>query len=114
MGLVEHRGDLLDVDDPAQVAEAGHMLAALHDAMAAYPDRIGDGPSNRGQQLVHNDFRSANVLHEGASITAILDYGYQFVMSGFADGASSIAHRGHRYPPRPHNKVGPGLDEFER
>lgn len=26
-----------------------------------------------GEQLVHNDFRSANVLHDGARVTAVLD-----------------------------------------
>lgn len=37
-------GDLLDAGDPAQVTEAGRMLATLHDAMAAYPHHIGGGP----------------------------------------------------------------------
>src|ERR1700678_2213529 len=33
-------GDLLDVDDPTQVAEAGRMLAHLHETLAVYPHRI--------------------------------------------------------------------------
>ena len=37
-------GDLLDVGEPAQVFEAGRMLATLHDALAAYPHRIDGGP----------------------------------------------------------------------
>jgi homoserine kinase type II len=67
-------GDLLDVGDLAQVTEAGQMLAALHEALAAYPHRIGGGRSTQREQLVHNDFRSANILHDGTSITAVLDF----------------------------------------
>jgi homoserine kinase type II len=59
-------GDLLDSDDLGQVTDAGQMLAAVHEALAAYPDEVG-GRRPRGQeQLVHNDFRSANILHDGA------------------------------------------------
>src|ERR1019366_8412143 len=38
-------GDLLDVGDPAQVTEAGQMLATLHEALADYPHRIDGGRS---------------------------------------------------------------------
>lgn len=66
-------GQLLDVDNHKQVADAGEMLAAVHEALADYPEPV-TGPSPRnGEQLVHNDFRSANVLHDGAKITAVLD-----------------------------------------
>ena len=67
-------GDLLDVGDPAQVTEAGRMLATLHEALAAYPHPIDGGRSTQKEQLVHNDFRSANVLHDGTGITAVLDF----------------------------------------
>lgn len=66
-------GDLLAVDDPAQVAEAGRMLATLHGRLAACPEPVG-GRRRSGEQLVHNDFRSANVLHDGTRITAVLDF----------------------------------------
>jgi homoserine kinase type II len=67
-------GDLLDVGDPWHVTEAGHMLARLHEALAAYPRPVDGGKPTRGEQLVQNDFRSANILHDGTSITAVLDF----------------------------------------
>ena len=67
-------GDLLDVGDPAQVTKAAQMLATLHGALAAYPHRIDGGRPTGREQLVHNDFRSANILHGGTSITAVLDF----------------------------------------
>lgn len=90
-------GDLLDVRDPAQVAEAGRMLASLHDAMAAYPHRIGGGPSSRDEQLVHNDFRSANVLHDGTGITAVLDFEEVTYRSRVSDLAKATALLGTRF-----------------
>lgn len=67
-------GDLLDVSDPAQVRDAGLMLATVHDALAAYPHQTPRGGVRpEPKQLVHNDFRSANILHEGTKITAVLD-----------------------------------------
>ena len=67
-------GDLLSVEDPAQVNDAGRMLAKIHQAMAAYPGPLdGRGRRARGQ-LVHNDFRSANILHDGTQISAVLDF----------------------------------------
>lgn len=90
-------GDLLDVRDPAQVAEAGRMLATLHDAMAAYPHRIGGGPSARDEQLVHNDFRSANILHDGTGITAVLDFEEVIYRSRVSDLAKATTMLGTRY-----------------
>ena len=90
-------GDLLDVGDPAQVAEAGRMLATLHDAMAAYPHRIGGGPSARYEQLVHNDFRAANVLHDGTSITAVLDFEEVTYRSRVSDLAKATVLLGTRF-----------------
>ncbi|MGH3262651.1 MAG: phosphotransferase enzyme family protein [Trebonia sp.] len=90
-------GDLLDVGDPAQVTEAGRMLATLHDAMAAYPHHIGSGPSARHEQLVRNDFRSANVLHDGTSITAILDFEEVTYRSRVSDLAKATALFGTRF-----------------
>lgn len=50
------------------------MLATLHESLAAYPHRIDGGPPSPREQLVHNDFRSANILHDGTRITAVLDF----------------------------------------
>lgn len=89
-------GALLDAGNLARVTEAGHMLAALHDAMAAYPHRIGGGPAPRRQQLVHNDFRSANILHDGTRITAVLDFEdvtYQTRTADLAKAAVLLATR---------------------
>ena len=90
-------GDLLDVGDPAQVTEAGQMLATLHQALAAYPHRIDGGPSTRRGQLVHNDFRSANILHDGTTITAILDYEEVTYRTRVADLAKAAVLLGTRY-----------------
>jgi homoserine kinase type II len=90
-------GDLLDVGDLAQVTEAGRMLATLHDAMAAYPRRIGGGPPARHEQLVHNDFRSANLLHDGTSITAVLDFEEVTYRSRVSDLAQATVLLGTRY-----------------
>jgi homoserine kinase type II len=67
-------GDLLDVDDSTHVADAGRMLATLHEALAAYPDRDAWGRPAHQEQLVHNDFRAANILHDGTRVTAVLDF----------------------------------------
>lgn len=67
-------GDLLDVRDADQVEDAGRMLARLHDALAAYPEPIRGRDRPAGAQLVHHDFRSANLLHDGTGITAVLDF----------------------------------------
>lgn len=90
-------GTLLDAGDPAQAAEAGRMLATLHDAMAAYPRHIGGGPSARHHQLVHNDFRSANLLHDGTGITAVLDFEEATYRSRVADLAQATVLLGTRY-----------------
>lgn len=90
-------GDLLDVRDPAQVTEAGRMLATIHDAMAAYPRHIGGGPSARHEQLVHNDFRSANLLHDGTGITAVLDFEEVKYRSRVSDLAQATVLLGTRY-----------------
>lgn len=67
-------GDLLAVDDPGQVEDAGRMLATMHQALAAYPGRAGRRGRRAHAQLLHNDFRSANILHDGAKISAVLDF----------------------------------------
>jgi len=90
-------GDLLDVRDPAQVSEAGRMLATLHDAMAAYPHCIGGGPSSQHEQLVHNDFRSANLLHDGTGITAVLDFEDVMYRSRVSDLAKATVLLGTRF-----------------
>jgi homoserine kinase type II len=95
-------GDLLDVRDPAQVTEAGRMLATLHDALAAYPRHIDGGPPARRGQLVHNDFRSANLLHDGTSITAVLDFEdvtYRSRVSDLAKATVLLGTRFHNWGP---------------
>jgi hypothetical protein len=49
------------------------MLAMLHRAPAAHPEPCAGASPIAGQQLVHGDLRSANILHEGREISAILD-----------------------------------------
>jgi homoserine kinase type II len=90
-------GDLLDVGDPAQVTEAGQMLATLHGALAAYPHRIDGGRPTGHEQLVHNDFRSANILHGGTSITAVLDFEDVTYRTRVADLAKAAVLLGTRY-----------------
>ena len=67
-------GELLSVENPRHIEDAGRMLATLHETLATYPGR----PAGRGRrdrtQLVHNDFRSANLLHDGDKICAVLDF----------------------------------------
>lgn len=90
-------GDLLDVDDSAQVDDAGRMLAAVHEQLAAYPERVGRRRPRAHQQLVHNDFRSANVLHDGARISAVLDLEEITYATRVADIAKSSVLLGTRY-----------------
>ncbi len=90
-------GDLLDVDDAGQVDDAGRMLATLHQALAAYPGK--HGRRNRGEraQLLHNDFRSANILHDGTSISAVLDFEEITCDTRVADIAKSAVLLATRY-----------------
>jgi homoserine kinase type II len=67
-------GELLAVEDPEHVEEAGRMLATIHRSLASYPGRSGRRGRGEHVQLVHNDFRSANVLHDGTRISAVLDF----------------------------------------
>ncbi|RNI21397.1 phosphotransferase [Flexivirga caeni] len=108
-------GELLDVDDPQQVYAAGVTLAALHAALAAFPqaERFGgargwgrqplrtqvsawlDSASEQAPlaarrrlremlerspdqvlptQLIHGDYRAANILCADREIVAILDF----------------------------------------
>ncbi len=90
-------GDLLDVGDPTQVTEAGQLLATLHGALAAYPRRIDGSPSTRHEQLIHNDFRSANILHDGTHIAAVLDFEEVTYRTRVADLAKATVLLGTRY-----------------
>ncbi len=90
-------GDLLDVDDPAHVAEAGRMLATLHHALADHPGPIAGRRRGPSQQLVHHDFRSANILHDGTGITAVLDFEEMTWATRVADLARSAVLLGTRY-----------------
>ncbi len=90
-------GDLLDIGDPAQVTGAGQMLATLHEALAAYPNCIDSGQPTLQEQLVHNDFRSANILQAGTSITAVLDFEDVTYSTRVADLAKATVLLGTRY-----------------
>ena len=95
-------GALLDVGDPAQVTEAGQMLATLHQALAAYPHHIDGGRPTGREQLVHNDFRSANILHGGTTITAVLDFEdvtYRTRVADLAKATVLLATRYHDWGP---------------
>jgi homoserine kinase type II len=90
-------GELLDVDDAAQVKEAGRMLSRVHEALGAYPHPIDDRTSAAIEQLIHNDYRSANILYHGESITALLDLEDVSYGTRVADLAKSAVLLGTRY-----------------
>lgn len=90
-------GELLDVDNPAHVIDAGHMLASLHEALAAYPHRFNGALPGRGAQLVHNDFRSANILYDTARISAVLDFDDVTHRARVSDLAKAAVLLGTRY-----------------
>ena len=90
-------GDLLDVGEAKQVRKAGRMLATLHQALATYPHPFDGGRPGRDRQLVHNDFRSANILQHRAEITAILDFEEVAYRSRAADLAKASVLLGTRY-----------------
>ena len=73
------------------------MLATLHQALAAYPHRIDGGGSTGRGQLVHNDFRSANILQDGTSIAAVLDFEEVTYRTRVADLAKAPVLLGTRY-----------------
>lgn len=90
-------GDLLDVADPTQVEAAGRTLATLHEALGAYPLPYGDGRAEPNQQLVHGDFRSANILQVSARVTAIVDFDDVAYRSRTTDLARAAVLLGTRY-----------------
>lgn len=90
-------GELLDAGDLRQVSEAGRMLAALHEVLARYPKPVGGHRPAEQEQLVHNDFRSANILHDGTSITAVLDFDEVTCRTRAADLAKAAVLLATRY-----------------
>lgn len=92
-------GDLLAVDDPGQVDDAGRMLAAIHQALATYPGQVRRRGQRKGAQtqLVHNDFRSANILYDGTRISAVLDFEEITYDTRVADIAKSAVLLATRY-----------------
>ena len=95
-------GDLLDVADARHVEAAGHMLATLHETLAKYPPPFHDGQEKPNQQLVHGDFRSANILQTNAEITGILDFdeaGYRSKVADLAKAAVLLGTRYHDWQP---------------
>ena len=89
-------GELLDVNDENQVAAAGRMLATLHRALSTYPRSFAGGHAPEGQQSVHGDFRSANVLYNGG-VTAVLDFDEATHRSRAEELGRSAALLGTRY-----------------
>jgi homoserine kinase type II len=90
-------GDLLAVEDPRQVDDAGRMLATMHQALATYPGHAGRRGQGGRTQLLHNDFRSANVLHDGTRISAVLDFEEITCDTRVADIAKSAVLLATRY-----------------
>lgn len=90
-------GDLLTVEDPEHVDDAGRMLATLHQALATYPGQVGGRGRRAHTQLVHNDFRSANILHDGTRISAVLDFEEITYDTRVADIAKSAVLLATRY-----------------
>jgi homoserine kinase type II len=90
-------GDLLAVDDPGHVDDAARMLATIHEALAAYPGQLGRRGRGAHVQLVHNDFRSANILHDGTGISAVLDFDEITYDTRVADIAKSAVLLATRY-----------------
>lgn len=90
-------GELLAVDDPEQLDDAGRMLATLHQVLATYPGQVRSRGRRAGVQVVHNDFRSANVLHDGVEITAVLDFEEVTYDTRVADLAKSAVLLATRY-----------------
>ncbi|GAB3823251.1 phosphotransferase [Kribbella italica] len=86
--LPEVTGDWLDIENDEAVFAAGACLAQLHVALTGYEDdRLptsnprdatdlppGLPPLDAAKQLVHNDFRAANLLTQGAKVVGVLDF----------------------------------------
>lgn len=90
------RGSLLEVDDVTQVEAAARVLATLHRLLATYPGRF-EGQALPDQQLIHGDFRSANLLYDGAGIAAVLDFDEAGYDSKIADLSKAVVMLGTRY-----------------
>lgn len=90
-------GELLDTDDPEHVEDAGQMLATIHDALACYPGRIAGRGRVANGQIIHNDFRSANIIHDGTRISAVLDFEEIAFDTRVADIAKSAVLLATRY-----------------
>ncbi|GAA1530765.1 phosphotransferase [Kribbella lupini] len=83
--LPEITGDWLDITDEDAVHAAGVCLAELHNALSGYEDDRLPTTNPRSEtglppldddpkQLVHNDFRAANILTQGSKIVGVLDF----------------------------------------
>lgn len=90
-------GELLDVADERHVIDAGEMLATVHNVLGGYADPVAGRRPTNGDQIVHNDFRSANVLHDGTRITAVLDLEEITYGRRVADLAKAAVMLGTRY-----------------
>jgi homoserine kinase type II len=99
-------GDLLDPSNLLQAAAAGVTLARLHHALAHYPGTRDFAPlclpvtswnKHCGRQLVHHDFRAANILWNQDGITAVLDLEEICWGRRVDDLAWAAVHLGTRY-----------------
>lgn len=95
-------GTWLDVTDPDQVHNAGVVLAELHTALAEYP---ADQPSPEpDKQLVHNDYRAANILCAEGQVVAVLDFEevtYDHRVADLAHAMVMLATRFRNWGPTP-------------
>ena len=110
-------GDLLAVDDPGQVDDAGRMLATMHQALATYPGQPGRRGRGAHTQLLHNDFRSANILHDGNRISAVLDFEeitYDTRVADIAKSAVLLATRYRDWGPTSESVRTAYIDAYDR
>ena len=111
------QGDLLAVEDPSQVDDAGRMLATMHQAFATYPGQAGRRGRRAQTQLLHNDFRSANILHDGTGISAVLDFEeitYDTRVADIAKSAVLLATRYRGWGPTSEGVRAAYVDAYDR
>lgn len=110
-------GDLLAVENPVLVDEAGRMLATIHEALARYPGQVGRRGRSAHMQLVHNDYRSANILHDGTRISAVLDFEeitYDTRVADIAKSAVLLATRYREWGPTDESVRSAYLSAYDR
>jgi homoserine kinase type II len=110
-------GDLLAVENPVHIDDAGRMLATIHQALASYPGQVGRRGQGAHTQLVHNDFRSANILHDGTRISAVLGFEeitYDTRVADIAKSAVLLATRYREWGPTDESVRSAYLSAYDR